>query len=142
MGGEEAIGAAADDHRIAAVIAEGALARTDADKTWLANEFGWRGNVQVVLEWLQYSIADLLTEAEKPIPLVNAAAAMSPRQALLICAGNVPDEALAAEYIRASSPENVTVWVVPGAGHTGGLTTAPDEWESRAIAFLSCTIGP
>jgi uncharacterized protein len=142
MGGEEAIGAAATDNRIAAVITEGALARTDADKTWLADEFGWRGKVQVALEWVQYALADLLTEAEKPISLVNAAAAMSPRKVLLICAGNVPDEALAAEYIRTASPENVTIWVVSGASHTGGLATAPDEWESRVSTFLFSTIGP
>jgi hypothetical protein len=61
MGGEEAIGAAAGDSRIAAVIAEGALARTDADKAWLSEMYGIRGGLQLALEWVQYSVADWLT---------------------------------------------------------------------------------
>jgi uncharacterized protein len=142
MGGEEAIGAAAADPRIAAVIAEGASARTDEDKEWLAESFGWRGQFQLVMERIQYGIAGLMTEAAKPTPLAKAASASSPRPMLLICAGAIEDEALAAEHIRATSPDNVTVWVVPGAGHIQGLAVAQAEWESRVIAFLSKTIGP
>jgi hypothetical protein len=29
------------------------------------------------------------------------------------------------------------VWVVPGAGHTGGLRTQPQEWERRVQTFLA-----
>jgi len=28
------------------------------------------------------------------------------------------------------------VWVVPGAGHTKGLQTAPQDWERRVVTFL------
>lgn len=31
---------------------------------------------------------------------------------------------------------NVSVWAVPGAGHIGGLATAPKEWEEIVITFL------
>ena len=43
MGGEEAIGAIGADQRIAAVIAEGATARTDLDKGWPAKSMGLEG---------------------------------------------------------------------------------------------------
>lgn len=45
MGAEEAIGAIGVDSRIAAVVAEGASARTDEDKTWLVDVYLWRGQV-------------------------------------------------------------------------------------------------
>lgn len=46
------------------------------------------------------------------------------------------DEADAAEHIRTAAPDRVSVWVVPGAGHTDGLDTDPVEWEHRVIDFL------
>ena len=61
MGGEEAIGAIGSDRRIAAVIAEGATARTDLDKGWLREVYGARGWIQLKLEWLQYAFTDLFS---------------------------------------------------------------------------------
>jgi hypothetical protein len=48
----------------------------------------------------------------------------------------MPDEGHAAAYLAAGAPDRVVVWTVEGAGHTGGLSTAPDEWEDRVITFL------
>lgn len=67
MGGEEAIGAAASDPRIRAVVAEGATGRTNADTSWLSDVYGLRGAVQEGIEWLRYTLTDLLTSAPKPI---------------------------------------------------------------------------
>ena len=50
MGGEEAIGAAATDDRIRAVVAEGATGRTAADKAWLSEEYGLAGVVQETMQ--------------------------------------------------------------------------------------------
>ena len=99
MGGEEAIGAIGSDHRIAAVIAEGATARTDLDKGWLGEVYGARGWIQLKLEWLQYTFTDLLTAAPKPPILAEAARAARPRPVLLIAGGEMPDEINAAEFI-------------------------------------------
>jgi pimeloyl-ACP methyl ester carboxylesterase len=140
MGGEEAIGAAAADGRIAAVVAEGASARTEADKAWLADVYGWRGWVQIRLEWVQYELTDLLTAASKPISLADAAAVASPRPILMITAGNVSDEANAARHVQATGGGNVSVWTVPGANHIGGLGVAPEEWEETVITFLDSAI--
>jgi fermentation-respiration switch protein FrsA (DUF1100 family) len=136
MGGEEAIGAAGSDDRIAAVVAEGATARTDADKNWLIDEYGWRGWIQVRLEWLQYSLADLLTGASKPRPLATAAGLADPTPILMITGGEVPDEGGAAAYVQQASPGNVSVWTVPGAGHIEGLATDPAQWEQTVVDFL------
>jgi pimeloyl-ACP methyl ester carboxylesterase len=136
MGGEEAIGAAGSDERIAAVVAEGATARTDRDKTWLIDAYGWRGRVQVGLEWLQYGFTELLSGSERPISLAEAAADASPRPILMITGGAVPDEGQAAAHVRETAGDNVSVWTVPGAGHIQGLAVSPEEWEQMVVGFL------
>jgi pimeloyl-ACP methyl ester carboxylesterase len=140
MGGEEAIGAMAADDRIRAVVAEGATARTDADKAWLEDVYGWRGWIQTRLEWMQYTMADLLTGAAKPDSLASAARSASPRPILMITAGEAPDEARAAGFIAAGT-DNVTIWTVPDAGHIQGLAQDPEEWEARVVGFLDGAFG-
>jgi hypothetical protein len=36
----------------------------------------------------------------------------------------------------------VQLWVVPHAGHTHGLATAPGAWEARVISFLNAALKP
>jgi hypothetical protein len=136
MGGEEAIGAIGSDDRIAAVVAEGATARTDVDKKWLIEAYGWRGRVQVGLEWLQYGFTGLLAGSDKPISLAAAAAVAAPRPILMITGGQRPDEGQAAAHVKERAGGNVSVWTVPGAGHTRGLAVSPEEWEQTVIGFL------
>ena len=140
MGGEEAVGAAASDPRIRAVVAEGVEARTAADKSaWLPG--GVAGTLQRGADAVSYWLTDLLTGAGPPISLRAAAAAAAPRPILLIAAGNSPDEARAAAAIRAAAPATVAVWVVPGAGHTGGLAARPAQWAARVTDFLEHALG-
>jgi uncharacterized protein len=136
MGGEEAIGAIGADPRIAAAVAEGATARTDADTGWLSEEYGLRGWFQERLEWAQYRLTDLLTDASRPPALADAVAAAAPRPVLLIAAGDLGDETDAAEHLADAAPGSVTIWTVPGAGHTEGLDVAPDEWRRRVVGFF------
>jgi len=136
MGGEEAIGAAAADPRVQAVVAEGATGRTADDKAWLADAYGFNGWIQQRVDDLSYWFTDLLTSAGPPLRLRDAAAQAAPRPLLLITAGEVADEGLAAEYIRSAAPDSVQVWEVPGAGHTGGLATTPAKWAATVLGFL------
>lgn len=136
MGGEEAIGAAATDPRIRAVVAEGAEQRVAADKAWMADAYGLAGRVQGVLDRLTYGAVDLLTGADPPIALRDAVGRAAPRPVLLIAGGAVADEQRAAQWIRAASPSTVTVWVVPSAGHVQGLAVEPEQWADRVLGFL------
>ena len=136
MGGEEAIGAAASDERIRAVVAEGATARQAADKAWLSEVYGWRGWLQERLEKVQDAITDYLTEASPPIALRVAVARAADTRFLLITAGDVADEGHAAADIAAGAGDRVTIWNVEGAVHTGGYEARPDDWEQRVVAFL------
>lgn len=136
MGGEEAIGAAARDPRVAAVVAEGVTGRQAADLGWLSDVYGWRGAVQEVLEAGQTAVAAALTPVPEPVPLRDAVRLAAPRPVLLVAAGEVPDEQHAATHLTAAAPGTVETWVVPGAGHTGALATDPAGWERRVLAFL------
>ncbi len=142
MGGEEAIGAAATDPLIAAVVAEGATARTAGDKAWLSDVYGWRGWLQEQVEKVQFGITDLLTEASPPIALRDAVTAAADTPFLLVTAGTVADEQHAAEFIRNAGPERITVWTVDDATHTGGLETEPVAWEQRVTRFLEDSLRP
>ncbi len=136
MGGEEAIGAAASDPRLAAVVAEGATGRTAADKAWLSEVHGWRGAAQEGIDRILYAMTDVLTDHGPPVSLREAVAQAAPTPVLLIAGGNVPDEEDAGRYIQRGAPQTVRLWVVPDTAHTGALDRHPAEWRDHVIPFL------
>jgi pimeloyl-ACP methyl ester carboxylesterase len=140
MGGEEAIGAAAADPRVRAVVAEGATGRTAADKdAWLPG--GVSGALQRGLDRVSYAVVDLLTAGSPPTSLRDAVAEASGTPFLLITAGTMPDEEDAAAVLRDAAPDRVQVWTVPGATHTHALSAEPAEWEQRVTGFLDAALG-
>jgi dienelactone hydrolase len=141
MGGEEAIGAAAADSRIRAVVAEGVTARTDADVSWLSDVYGARGTFQEGVEWLRFTMTDLLTSAGKPIRLATAIEQTPATAFLVIAGGAVEDERHVLAYLSASNPANLEIWMVPDAGHTEGLSVAPAEWQHTVVSFLDRHLG-
>ena len=72
----------------------------------------------------------------------DAVRAAGGRPTLIIADGAVADESAAARWFRAASPATVQVWVVPHAGHTQGLATAPRAWETHVIGFLDAALEP
>lgn len=133
MGGEEAIGAAAAAG-VPAVVAEGATARTAADKSGFLPG-GVAGTVQRALDQLTYATADLLSPAPQPGPLYRSVV-RARSTAFLFIAGDVADEPQAVAYLRSAAPDRVQTWVIPGAPHTHALATAPREWTVRVTAFF------
>ena len=61
---------------------------------------------------------------------------------LIIAGGACADEPVAARWFQAASPAAVQVRVVPHAGHTQGLATAPRAWEAHVISFLNTALNP
>jgi dienelactone hydrolase len=140
MGGEQALGAIGADPRIRAVVAEGATGQQLADRGWLPH--GIDGALQRGMEWVQYTAAGLISGAPRPMSIPEAIRAAAPRPVLIIAAGAVADEPIAARWFQAASPATVHVWVVPHAGHTQGLATAPQAWETHMISFLHAALAP
>ena len=140
MGGEQALAAMATDPRIRAVVAEGATGQQPADHGWLPH--GVNGALQRGMEWVQYTAAGLLSGAPRPMSLPDSIRAAAPRPVLIIAGAAKPDEPIAARWFQAASPTTVHVWVVPHAGHTQGLATAPQAWETHVINFLNAALHP
>jgi fermentation-respiration switch protein FrsA (DUF1100 family) len=140
MGGEEAVGAAAADPRIRAVVAEGVTGRTAADRDqWLPGGAG--GTVQRALDAYTFAVTDLLTPAAPPTPL-HEGVANSDADFLLVTAGQVPDEARAAEAFEGAAPARVRVLDIPEASHTHGLDAAPEVWTQEVLGFLDAHLQP
>jgi dipeptidyl aminopeptidase/acylaminoacyl peptidase len=49
--------------------------------------------------------------------------------------GNIPFQQ--SERIRSHNPADITLWEVPGAGHCGAVNVAPQEFDSRVVAWFS-----
>ena len=140
MGGEEAVGAAATDPAIRAVVAEGATHRTAADKAGYLPG-GATGAIQRGLDQLTYGTAALLSPAPQPGSLHSAIVRARTTRHLLIAAGKGVDEPRAVGYLRTAAPDRVHTWTVPGATHVHGLATSPAEWTTRVTAFLDSALG-
>jgi dienelactone hydrolase len=129
MGGEEAIGAAATNAGLRAVVAEGATGRDFADTGWRS---GVTGTLTRLAAWTTYRTADMLSNASPPIGLRDGIVAMRPRPVLLI-AGR--DELRADRHLAAGSA-NATLWELPDTPHTAARREHPRAWEARVVAFL------
>jgi uncharacterized protein len=140
MGGEQALAAMGSDPQIRAVVAEGATGQQLADRGWRPHDI--TGILQRGMEWVQYTAAGLLSGAPRPRSIPSSLRAAAPCPALIIAAGAVAGEPAAARWFRAASPATVQVWVVPHAGHTQGLATAPRAWETHVIGFLNTALRP
>lgn len=140
MGGEQALAAIGADSRIRAVVAEGAEGQQYADRGWRPHDL--TGVIDRGVDWVQYTAAGLLSGAPRPMSIPDAIRAAAPRPVLIIAGGAVAGEPLAAHWFQAASPATVQVWVVPHAGHTQGLATAPRAWTARVIGFLNAALHP
>jgi pimeloyl-ACP methyl ester carboxylesterase len=141
LGGEVALGAAAADQRVRAVVAEGVTGRSAADLHWLSQAYGWRGALQEGVEAARTTLVRVLVGRESPITLRAAVRRTAPRPLLLVTAGTVADEGRAAADVAAAASGSAQIWSVPGSAHTGALRTAPSEWEQRVVAFLTRSTG-
>ena len=140
MGGEQALAAMGAYPRIRAAIAEGAEGQQYADRGWRPHDI--TGIIDRGVDWVQYTAAGLISGAPRPMSIPDAIRAAAPRPVLIIAGGAVASEPVAARWFRAASPATVQVWVVPHAGHTQGLATAPQAWEADVIGFLNAALHP
>ena len=83
-----------------------------------------------------FLVHHVLSHDASPPALKEQVAKIGPRPIFFISAGSSAYERdLVRAYSRAATGPH-TWWAVPGAAHTGGLATAPREYERRVIAFF------
>jgi hypothetical protein len=135
VGGELLLQAAAHDPGLRAVVSDGAGLRSAAEQKHMP------GTPPEPLRWiapitLETAAEAVLSDHLPPPDLADLMPKIAPRPVLLIrgLRGN-PDEALNRAYRAAGGPATA-LWVIPGSGHTGGLTAAPAAYERRVVGFF------
>jgi uncharacterized protein len=71
-----------------------------------------------------------------PPRLLDVVGQVAPRPVLLIADPSSPNLELVNRDYRSAIGASGTLWELPGAGHTRGLTARPQEYERRVLGFL------
>ncbi len=133
MGGEVALTTAGEDPRIAAVVAEGATARTWDDVRQLPES----NPIATANSWLEFRLTNLLAGTDPPIPLIRAVEQID--APVLLIAGNAPrEESLDTRY--AAAAPDATLWSLADSGHIQALSTHPDEYRQRVLDLFARTL--
>ena len=134
VGGEMMLEAAAeDDSGLAALVSEGAGARSYAEDS---REVGGvdraLGTPFLLLKTASLSV---FSDTLPPDSLFDLIPEVAPTPLLLISSAEAPNEHLAEPYAELAG-EPSEHWAVPGNHHIGGITEDPDEYERRVTTFL------
>jgi uncharacterized membrane protein HdeD (DUF308 family) len=133
VGGEQLLEHAARDDRLAAVVSEGAGYRTLHE---YIREDSLATTITTPQASLLYGAIRVLSPEPYPEPLDRLVSRISPRPLMLIEAGHGQGgETLNPLYFE-QAREPKEYWLIPEAGHTGGLEMRPREYERRIISFF------
>ncbi|HKH16857.1 MAG TPA: CocE/NonD family hydrolase [Solirubrobacteraceae bacterium] len=136
VGGEMMLETAAETDDLAAVVSEGAGARTmsedlDQDMPRVEKVIGFP------LTALKTASIAVFSNTPVPSNLKDLVGRIAPRPLLLIAA---PDsghgEDLNRGYHRAAG-DSATLWEIPESKHVGGLAARPEEYERRVVGFFN-----
>jgi hypothetical protein len=135
LGGEVMLDAAAHDHRLAAVVSDGATRPVDGD------EARPKGTLEGALGWLTIRSVRAISGMKTSQSLIPMMPKIAPRPVLLVAGGGFPDEIPASRLYRAAGGRTVALWELPDTGHTAGLRTHPAAYERRTVRFLDRALG-
>jgi hypothetical protein len=141
VGGEMMIETAAETDQLAAVVSDGAGARStaeDMDEEGPALGKWTLGLVQSVVKTATVAVTSNMSP---PANLKDLAADID-RPLLLIAAPNAPTGEKLNRGYRAAAGESATLWEIPEADHMGGQTARPAEYERRVIGFFDSALAP
>ncbi len=135
-GGTSLLIAGAQDPALEAIVAMGGYSNLEDDILDLHAGQGWYE--RLFRRMIVWSISIQLGAPARASDPVGMIGEISPRPILLIYgeyeAG--PGRAL---YEAAGEPKEL--WIVPGTGHGGYSSTAPDEYRQRIVAFFDASLG-
>jgi len=138
VGGEMLLQAAASNTGLRAVVSEGAGARSIREEL-LRGPQGWLALPEAVL---QTAAVAVMSGTAPPPSLTDLLPQIAPRSTFLIYAGRgAGGEELQPHYFEALRQPK-TIWMIPEAGHTGGLSARPNEYERRVVGFFERTLFP
>lgn len=138
VGGEMMLEAAAENPGIAALVAEGAGARSYKETTEQLDGPELARNL-IPLAANQIGLA-LFSNRLPPANLIDIVPDIAPRRVLLIFAPEGgTSETLTPLYGRLIGP-SASVWAMPGVEHLKGFQSHPEEYERRVVGFFDRTL--
>ena len=131
------IGAAAESEAFKAVVSEGGSSRSVRDD--VANlGVGVDTFANLVTQSVITAASAVFTNNLPPEDLKGLSARISPRAVFFVYGehgqGGTERRPNQGFYAAAGQPKEI--WEVPGAQHVGGITTQPEEYERRVMAFF------
>jgi hypothetical protein len=134
VGGEMLLQTAAESHALRAVVSEGAGTRSIREHVHVSGVARW----VLLPQWSVITAATAVFSNHAPPPdLKELVGRISPRPVFLIYTPHGQGAETLNPTFYAAAGEPKTVWEIPEASHTGGLTARPKEYERRVIAFFN-----
>lgn len=133
-GADVLIESAAENHHLAAVVADGSTSRSFDD----AMEVGSVSDVPML--WTMFFSAEVLSGTAPGPPLKELVTEVSPTPLLLIAADSIPQERPLNRVYATGAREPTELWELPGVHHTAGIREREQEYERRVIGFFDRTL--
>ena len=134
VGGELLLQTAAQSQDLRAVVSEGAGSRSIGEDLERPGAEKWLVSFPVAA--MISAGTTVFSNSPPPPHLKDLVGQIAPRSVFLIYTTHgVDTEDLNPQYYAAAGQPKL-IWKIPEAGHTGGLTARPGEYERRVIAFF------
>lgn len=140
VGGELMLQAAAEDHRLAAVVSEGAGTRSLSEE--LEEYHGLQLATALPFITVKTAAVSVFSNGMPPPRLTDLVPGIAPRPSLLIWASRLSAvERMNPTYHRLAGPRS-SIWELDDTRHIRGLATHPEEYERRVIGFFDAALKP
>ena len=141
VGGEMMIEAAAETDELAAIVSDGAGARSTAEDMDQDDSALGKYTLGALMSVAKTAAVAVSSNQAPPANLKDLAADVE-QPMLLIAAPNAPTgETLNRGYAKAAG-ESATLWEIPEADHMGGQESRPEEYERRVVGFFDEHLAP
>jgi fermentation-respiration switch protein FrsA (DUF1100 family) len=139
VGGEMLIEAAAETDELAAVVSDGAGARSFHEDMDEGPSSVGKFTIGAAMS-LARTVSVAISSGQAPPPDLHDLAARVDEPLLLIAAPNSRHgEELNRGYAGAAGA-NATLWEIPEASHVGGIDARPAEYERRVVGFFDAAL--
>ncbi len=141
VGGEMMIETAAETDELAAVVSEGAGARTFSEDMDQEDEGPVaKYTLGAAMSAVRTAATAISANHAPPANLKDLAARVD-EPLLLIAAPNAPNGEKLNRGYHAAAGANSTLWEIPESRHVGGLAARPEEYERRVVGFFDGELG-
>jgi len=141
VGGEMMIEAAGESDGLKALVSEGAGIRSIRE-AWAIPDTRKRIETTLVHALVTPAVA-LFSNTLPPPSLEDLSAQIAPTPVFFVYAmPGQGGEAELTETFYAAAREPKEIWLVPGAGHTGGIEAQPEVYERRVVGFFDDALQP